>query len=255
MKAQPYLRTSTDDKGQDPFRQMERINAWGKAERIEILPPVVDDGTSATKTSPFQRVNFLLAVKTAKAAGAKAIIVEAPDRFTRQGTKAYFVAIDKLERECDLELWTADQSRKQQNEFVGEILSTISASMAKKWAIEHSAKVKSKLDSIRCTVHAKGQRPDKTCTGKHLGRAWKSFTEEEDLMILALRRQGAGWASIAMRINEVRGALTIVTPKLRRTKGTSQGGVRRRYAQLVIEPDSDTSLATITSVPGGEALG
>lgn len=244
MKAQPYLRTSTDDKGQDPLRQMERIGAWAKTERVQLLEPVADDGTSGS-VEPLDRPKFLEAVAKAKAAGAKAIIVEAQDRFTRQGIKRFYVSVYRLEQDHGLKLLTADQPRDQQESFVGEVMRSIKAEMAREWLDEHRKKVKAKLDKIRCTVHVKGQMPDATCTGKHLGRRWKGFNESEDVMILSSRRRGLGWASIALEINRARGVLDIVTPEVRRRKGTSQGAVRRRFLQLV----SDTPLPQTPEAP------
>ena len=65
MKAVPYLRVSTDDKGQDPARQMVTIAPWAKANGVELLPEVVDEGTSASKTDPFQRAKFKAAIERA----------------------------------------------------------------------------------------------------------------------------------------------------------------------------------------------
>jgi predicted site-specific integrase-resolvase len=59
LVAVPYLRVSTDDKGQDPVRQMEVIAPWAAREGIELLAAVIDEGTSASKTNPFERERFL----------------------------------------------------------------------------------------------------------------------------------------------------------------------------------------------------
>jgi hypothetical protein len=49
--ALPYIRTSTDDQGQNPERQIDLIEAWAETHGVELLEPVVDEGTSASKTT------------------------------------------------------------------------------------------------------------------------------------------------------------------------------------------------------------
>jgi hypothetical protein len=63
--AVPYLRVSTDDKGQDPKRQLEVIRPWAEREGVTLLDAVLDEGTSATKTNPFERKKFLGACERA----------------------------------------------------------------------------------------------------------------------------------------------------------------------------------------------
>lgn len=245
MRAQPYLRTSTDDKGQDPERQMERITAWAASERVQLLPPVVDEGTSGD-VEPLKRPKMQEAIRLAKLGGAEAIIVEAPDRFTREGMMKLHVSMWKLTEQYGLQLWNADKTKLEQTSFSGQLMSAIKAEQAREWLDEHRKKVKSKLDKIRCTVHGHGQLPDESCNGKHLGRKWKPFTQAEDVLILAGRQHGLGWATIALEVNKLRGALEIVTPALRRAKGTSYGAVRRRFNQITSAKTESTPLATNT---------
>lgn len=86
MKALPYLRVSTDDKGQEPLRQLDVIRPWAAREGVELLDPEIDEGTSASKTNSFDRARFIAACERAKAEGADAIVVEVGDRFGRRGS-------------------------------------------------------------------------------------------------------------------------------------------------------------------------
>jgi DNA invertase Pin-like site-specific DNA recombinase len=55
ISALPYLRVSTDDRGQDAERQLEVIRPWAAREGVTLLDAVPDEGTSASKTDPRRR--------------------------------------------------------------------------------------------------------------------------------------------------------------------------------------------------------
>src|SRR5438093_11174406 len=79
----PYLRVSTDDKGQDPKRQLSSIGGWAEREEFQLLEPEEDIGTSASKVPALERPFFIRACERAEAAGAAGLIIETPDRFSR----------------------------------------------------------------------------------------------------------------------------------------------------------------------------
>lgn len=101
MRAIPYLRVSTDDKGQHPDRQLQVIGPWAARERVELLVVVEDEGASASTSNPFERSRFVLACELAVAAGAEAIVVATTACFTNGGA---FVGESKIDAWAEIEL-------------------------------------------------------------------------------------------------------------------------------------------------------
>lgn len=91
MRLIGYCRVSTDDKGQDPDRQKDVIQAWADREKHTVLGWVKDEGTSGAK-DPFQRQAVLEAIEMCQDLKADGIVVEAVDRWTRGGPEAFFVS-------------------------------------------------------------------------------------------------------------------------------------------------------------------
>src|SRR4051812_4425249 len=136
--AVPYLRVSTDDKGQHPGRQMEIIRPWAEREGVALLDAVADEGTSASKTNPFERPKFVEAAERARAAGAVAIVVECSDRFSRQGAKLDAWAEVELENRYGLKLYRADKPLEQHGTFMDDTVDALSAGRASEWIKDHS---------------------------------------------------------------------------------------------------------------------
>lgn len=229
--AVPYLRTSTDDKGQDPMRQLDPIKSWAIGQGVTLLPPFIDEGTSGS-TDPFEREVFKKAVEEARFKGADAIVVEAPDRFTRGGPAAYYVAAHRLKTNEYLNLWKADMSLKEQEGFIGEILTAIKAAMAKEWLDRHVQATKSGM----ARWMAAGGKP---------GKPPKTFTPEEQRFIIEHRDQKDpdSWDWIANELSKKREAFEVTDRLARYRRMVSEGTVRRFYnrfkaAQSVITPDS-----------------
>jgi len=213
---QPYLRVSTDDKGQDPARQMRVIEPWGLSERVGLLPPIVDEGTSADKTSPFERPKFMEAVEIARFKGAKGILVETGDRFTRRGTRHFFYYAMELEKEYGLKLFEADQTLVQQESGLGEIMSAMRAQVAKEWMDTHKRR-------------AREGAARRKAAGLPMGRPAKPFSPaEESFMLEARARQPPmAWRQLANKLCEMRGAFRVVDEKARERRMVSDGHVRR----------------------------
>jgi len=133
--AVPYLRCSTADRGQDPERQMMVIGPWAEREGVALLEPEIDEGTSATKTDPFERERFIEACDRAKAAGAFAIVVECSDRFSRQGAKLDAWAEVELERRYGLRLFRADKPLDQHDTMAGNVSDSMNAEGARSVAV------------------------------------------------------------------------------------------------------------------------
>jgi DNA invertase Pin-like site-specific DNA recombinase len=193
LKAIPYLRVSTDNKGQDPTRQMEVIGPWAMREAVEVTQAIVDDGTSASKTNPFERPVFLKACKAAKDSGAEGIVVETADRFTRQGSKEDGWAEIELWRRYGLKLFRADKALKEHGTFTGDLMDAMKAEVARTWVQEHAKKVKSGM--------AKKMRE-----GLHVGRPRKELTAAELVQARAWQSEGWGSRRIAHELSRARGA-------------------------------------------------
>lgn len=219
--AVPYLRVSTDDKGQDPLRQMAVIESWAKREGIRlILPPVIDEGTSADKTNPFERPAFLKAIAIARDYGA-AIVTETGDRFTRRGTKLYFVYAYILENDHGVRMWEADQTIQQQESALGEILRAIKAMAAKEWIENHKARVKSGMAKRRAS-------------GAPMGRPPKPFMPGEAEYILQLRAEGKGWKTMTHALNKRRGVFELKDDRAVAKRKISSEWVRAAYKRLTL---------------------
>lgn len=197
-KAWLYLRVSTDDKDQKPERQRDLLVEWCEKNNVQIAGETVDEGTSATKTNPFERRAFLDALRGAQGAGA-AILVEKQDRFTRQGSEEYgWAKVEMRRQEPPVPLWVALKGsiEDQDREVVGAIVDTIEAETAKKWAKDHGQRVRSGM----ATAQKNGVR---------FGRKPKELTPEELNLARELyeRKPKVGVRKIAARINRERGLL------------------------------------------------
>jgi len=201
VKAVPYLRVSTDDRGQRPERQMTVIEPWAAREGVELLPAVVDEGTSAFKTDPFERPAFLKACEAAAAAGAGAVVVEVPDRFARQDSDEYGWAKVELRRRYGLELLAATQTVEFQRTGFGRLMGHMEAEKAHGWVTEHARKVRSGMASKRAT-------------GAHMGRPPKPLSASEAALARALQAQGWGFRRIAHELSRRRGAFDVADRRL-----------------------------------------
>jgi DNA invertase Pin-like site-specific DNA recombinase len=219
IQAVPYLRVSTDDKGQDPERQLEIIGPWAEREGVTLLDVVVDEGTSATKTDPFERPRFIEACEQARAAGAMAIVVECSDRFSRQGAKLDAWAEVELERRYGLKLYRADKPLAQHDTMVGNVGDAIHAEGARGWVREHAKKVRSGMANAKTK-------------GIHVGRPRKDLSAEELTLVDSLRAEGKGWRAIAHAVSRERGAFDVADPAVRRERTVSHMHVRRTVEAL-----------------------
>jgi DNA invertase Pin-like site-specific DNA recombinase len=214
LVAVPYLRVSTDDKGQDPQRQLIVIEPWAQREGVALLDAEIDEGTSASKTNPFERPRFVVACERAMAAGADAIVVECSDRFSRQGSKLDAWAEIEVERRYRLRVLRADKTLVAHDTMVGNVGDAIHAEGARSWVQEHSKKVRSGM--------AKAKRD-----GAHVGRPPKILTPAEVAMVEKLRSEGKGWRLCALAVSRGRGAFELADPAARLSRAVSHTHVRR----------------------------
>lgn len=251
MKAWAYLRTSTDDKAQDPERQMDRIRPWAASQGVEVLGSNKDEGKSGLKTAPFERAGFKLAIDNALDKGCQALVVETGDRFTRKGTRHFWVFAYQLQERYGLRLWEADAGDIQQQESgLGEILASIKAMAANEWIVNHSKRVKSGMARKRCKLpegHVVG--PD--CNGTHFGHPSKMFSHKEMERVWEARQglSPVGWRTLTLELNRARGAFEIAGEERRRELMVSSVTVRRLYANL--ERAKSAGLAAHPGAPEG----
>jgi len=214
-RAVPYCRTSTDDRGQDPGRQLEIIGPWAEREGVILLEPVIDEGTSATKTNPFEREQFIEACDRAKAAGAVAVVVECGDRFTRQGSRKAAWAEEELELQYGLQLWRADKPLAQHGTMMAAVTDTIHDEGAHAWVEGHKLKVRAGMAR-------------KKAEGARFGRPPKPLSAGELSLVARLRAEGKGWRRCALAVSEGRGAFRLADPEARRKLTVSHSHVRRQ---------------------------
>lgn len=241
----PYLRVSTDDKGQDPQRQHDVIRPWAEREGYALLKAAEDIGTSGSKVPALKRPKFVEACERARAAGAECIICEMPDRFSREDPEIAIWSKVEVRRLYGLEVFYACFPREFQVTPMGRSMITLQHAAANMWVLDHTAKVVSGM--------ARGK-----ARGVKYGRKPKQLAEHERNLVLQLRDQGLGWEKIAVEINKARGLLERTDKKRAREAGVSSGSLRRmdREGEFAdesgtIQPpvESRTELALVASVP------
>lgn len=241
----PYLRVSTDDKGQDPQRQMISISQWAQREGYIVLEPSVDEGTSASKIPALKRDAFIEACERARAARA-AIIIETPDRFSRQDPDvAVWEKVEVERRYGGVQILFACMTLEMQRTVPGKFMAFLYLGMGHMWVEDHRKKVLS--GNVR--ARQRGQR---------LGRAPKEVSFEEEQMIVTWRRPGrdqVGWETIAIRLNKLRVPEPLTDKKEERRRMISASALKRWWdnrpteiAQNSIPDDSEI----ISGGPAGE---
>lgn len=223
LKAVPYLRVSTDDKGQDPLRQLDLIRQWCQREGPTLLPEVVDEGTSAFKVNPFDRPMFVRAIERAKEAGAEAIIVETADRFTRMGADEFVYGRMKLDIEYGLKLWMADIPYAEQGLITGQLIAYLRAYQGHDFSLRLSRRTKEGIAL-------------KKAKGVKFGRPPKLLTPQELAMAMRLKAEGKGDRKIAQAINEARGVHRLATKEAQKARQVSFSVVRRAIVAARSEP-------------------
>lgn len=213
MLGQPYCRTSTDDKDQDPWRQMDVIRPWAERENIGLLPPVIDEGTSAYKVSPFERATFRQAVSQAVDHKATCIVIESVDRMTREGIEMWYRTSFRLDDDYGLKVRWADMPLAAQEGWAAHMILAVRAGMAHDFSRTLSKRVKGGMERAR----AKGQK---------MGRPPKPIAPEEIALAIRLKPK-MGWEKITAEINRRRGVHLLADPRARKKRATSAPAVRR----------------------------
>lgn len=191
------------------------IGPWAEREKITLLKPAVDNGTSASKIPALKRPVFLEACERAKAAGAEAIVMEVPDRFSRQDPDVAIWEKVEIERRYGLRLYFACMTLEMQTSAMGKVFLVMQQTNGYIWVEDHRKKVLS--GNVR--ARARGQR---------LGRKPKEIALEEVPIIDAWREQDKfGWETIANKLNERRGVHLLTDKKVSRSRGISASALKR----------------------------
>ena len=223
-----YIRTSTKDKGQDPQRQLEKVEDWAAQEGFTIYEIFKDIGTSASKTNPFERPVFIEACKAARTASVVGIVVETADRFTRQGTDEFGWAKVELSRRYDLELYQADIVGAVRSTIAGDIVPAVQAAASHQWVKDHGRKVSTGM----------ARSKDK---GNRLGRPAKPLSPHELDQIHEWRTRGGlgrkhlGYERIAHELSVRRRAYEVSDPKAQKRRGIGKTAVRSAYLDYLAQ--------------------
>lgn len=196
-----YCRTSTDDRGQDPLRQRDIMEHW--SERLapdgrprEVIAWVVDEGTSGG-TDPFQRQKVLQAIDIAERNRCDGLVVEAVDRWTREGMRKLALTEFFLDLDHKLALEVADLPPGM-DEFTREIITGLMAACAKEFRRRLREQVTSGLARAKSKGWPRGRpgRKPKPC-----------LSDREKALIRGMVfEEGKGVDKVALELSKMRGA-------------------------------------------------
>lgn len=232
MKLVAYQRVSTDDKGQDPERQKAPIQARADRDSHQVVAWVTDEGTSGA-TPPLDRPAVQEAIRLCREHGAKAIIVESVDRWTRGGWKDLGVSMFALQHDHGLDLLVADV---EADGWVAELLVGIMATIAKMVRERLVAATKSGIANARRRVHdPSGCEPctaGQWCPLFRNGREPKpDLTDQEAAVVYAMKKAGKGDRLCALEISRLRGAHEVADPKAARKRRVSKAWIADQLAK------------------------
>lgn len=196
-----YCRTSTDDKGQDPLRQRDVIERWAEGVASDGRPRqvvawVIDEGTSGG-TDPFQRQHVLEAINLAEENHCDGIVVEAVDRWTREGMRKLALTEFFLDLDHKLCLEVADLPPGM-DEFTREIITGLMAACAREFRRRLRESVTAGLARAKAKGWPRGRPGRKPKPG---------FSDREKNLIRGMVfEEGLGVDKIALELSKLRGA-------------------------------------------------
>lgn len=202
MRLVGYLRVSTDDKGQNPERQKDVIREWAKRHHHEIPAWVVDQGTSGA-TDPFQRQYVLEAIEDAKKLGCQGIVVEAVDRWTREGVEALSVSRFFLRVDHDLRLICTTTPPGMTAEME-EMWDSMMATVARMFLSRLREQIKSGIARAKANGWPNGEPGRK---------AKPSLTAKEWEAVSRWIAEGKGVDKMALDLSHMRGAFNVADTK------------------------------------------
>lgn len=198
MRLVGYLRVSTDDKGQNPERQKDVIQAWAKTHGHDIPVWVVDEGTSGA-TDPFQRQYVIEAIEEAKTHKCSGIVAESVDRWTRSGPDALAVSRFFLRMDHDLRLVLASTPPGMTPEME-ELWDSMMATVARMFLSRLREQIKSGIARAKANGWPHGEP----------GRKRKpSLTPKEWELVSQWITEGKGVDKMALDLSHYRGAFAV----------------------------------------------
>lgn len=123
------------------------MEAWAAREGQTLLPPVVDEGTSATFVGPFDRPKFMAAVEAARRAGAVGILAEKVDRVCGQGSDELGWVRYELRKKYGLRLAFADRPLAMQEGLAGNVTTTVDAEVRRERIATDRARIRSGIQT------------------------------------------------------------------------------------------------------------
>lgn len=224
MKLVLYCRVSTDDKGQNPERQVDVLKSWVQRGGHEVAGTIKDEGTSGG-VPPLDRVWVQQAIREANAGNADGILVESVDRWTRRGVHDFFESSTALELRHGLKLYLADVPQGMDGMAL-EIYQSIMAIVAKAFRERLREQIKSGLARAKKEGWKNG-RP---------GRRAKANLSPEEIAYVremkAMGRKGPGWGRMALELTRRRGALEVVDAKAREKRTVTASWLRSEWGRL-----------------------
>ena len=232
MKLVGYLRVSTDDKGQDPDRQRDVIEAWCHNNGHTLVGCVKDEGTSGA-VPIMERRKIRDAVRRAKEMDADGLVVESVDRFTRLGNDAEVQGRVWLQLEHGLNLHYADLPEGMPP-FMQEMLRSTYATMGKMFR-----------EQLRKRIQQGSKRAAAAGwpNGKPGPKPKKPMSVDEWAIFDQMRADGRGFRAIAMAISDYRGAFNVYEPSERKRRTVSEGWVRKQALHRVATTNNSTRRA------------
>lgn len=219
-----YCRVSTDDKGQNPQRQKDVLEAMARRDGHSVVAWVIDEGTSGG-ISPLERIQVGLAIKKAKELNADALLVESVDRWTRRGVHDFCQSSADLELRHGLKLVLADVPQGMDGMAL-EIYTSIMAIVAKAFRERLREQIKTGLARAKKEGWKKG-RP---------GMPLKANLEPHEVAYVreqrGLGRRGAGWGRMAVEITRRRGAAEVVDKKARQRRTITPSWLRMEWRRI-----------------------
>jgi putative DNA-invertase from lambdoid prophage Rac len=219
-----YVRVSTDDKGQNPERQVDILTARANRTGDQLVAMVRDEGTSGG-VPPMERAWVQQAIRLAKEHGADGILVESVDRWTRVGVQDFFESSTTLELRHGLKLVLADVPQGMDGMAL-EIYQSIMAIVAKAFRERLREQIKSGLARAKKEGWKNGQpgrRPKPNLAPEEI-----AYVREQK----AMGRRGAGWGRMAMELTRRRGALEVVDAKARDKRTVTPSWLRAEWRRL-----------------------
>ncbi len=223
----PYYRVSTDNKGQDTDRQRIACEPWAEREGFLLLPAEHEE-ESAFKVPSLQRLGFVAACERAKASKAEGILLETPDRFSREDPEIAIWQKVEVLRKYDVKLYFACMSLEMQTTPMGKCFLFMQQTSGHVWVVDHSKKI------LTGNIRAR-QR------GVKLGRKPKAISFEDERLIDRLRAppESMGWEKIEIEVNKARGVFDLTDKKLAKQRSISASALKRWDAARRAAQNSD----------------